>query len=206
MPYSARTDPDAFRDLDRIPCHIVYTNAETHRIIRENIHRSAMYSGKIHGTGPRYCPPPLRIKSSALPIRSATSCLSSRWDVTPRKCTSRASPPPPDRRPAGHGAFPARLFGRRDHALRLRHRVRLRRPPAALPLPLPSSSMTACTAPDSSTAPPATRKPRRRDLWLASTRRCRCSANRPRSSRAPAAASAPRLMTLSRAAPMSRTA
>ena len=54
--YSARTDPDAFRDLDQIPCHIVYTNAETHRIIRENIHRSAMYSGKIHGTGPRYCP------------------------------------------------------------------------------------------------------------------------------------------------------
>ena len=56
VPYSARTDPDAFRDLDQIPCHIVYTNAETHRIIRENIHRSAMYSGKIHGTGPRYCP------------------------------------------------------------------------------------------------------------------------------------------------------
>ena len=56
VPYSARTDPDAFRDLDQIPCHIVYTNAETHRIIRENIHRSAMYSGKIHGIGPRYCP------------------------------------------------------------------------------------------------------------------------------------------------------
>ena len=55
-PFSARTDPAAFDNMEQIPCHIVYTNAETHRIIRENIHRSAMYSGKIHGTGPRYCP------------------------------------------------------------------------------------------------------------------------------------------------------
>ncbi len=54
-PYSVRTteDLDAVRQL---PCHIVYTNANTHEIIKENIHRSAMYSGKIHGTGPRYCP------------------------------------------------------------------------------------------------------------------------------------------------------
>ena len=55
-PFSARTDAHAFDDLVQIPCHIVYTNAETHRIIRDNIRRSAMYSGKIHGTGPRYCP------------------------------------------------------------------------------------------------------------------------------------------------------
>ena len=55
-PFSSRTDPDAFRDFHQIPCHIVYTNGETHRIIRENIHRSPLYSGKIHGVGPRYCP------------------------------------------------------------------------------------------------------------------------------------------------------
>ena len=55
-PYSALTDEAFFDTLDQIPCHIVYTNAETHRIIRENITRSAMYSGQIHGTGPRYCP------------------------------------------------------------------------------------------------------------------------------------------------------
>ena len=55
-PYSYAT-PDSFMDgKEQIPCHIVYTNAETHRIIRDNIHRSAMYSGQIHGTGPRYCP------------------------------------------------------------------------------------------------------------------------------------------------------
>lgn len=39
-----------------VPCHLVYTNEETHRIIRENIGRSPLYSGKINGIGPRYCP------------------------------------------------------------------------------------------------------------------------------------------------------
>ena len=39
-----------------VPCHLVYTNPETHRIIRENIGRSPLYSGKISGIGPRYCP------------------------------------------------------------------------------------------------------------------------------------------------------
>ncbi len=39
-----------------VPCHIVYTNEETHKIIRENIGRSPLYSGKISGIGPRYCP------------------------------------------------------------------------------------------------------------------------------------------------------
>jgi len=37
-------------------CHITWTNSETHRIIRENIHRSPLYGGKIVGKGPRYCP------------------------------------------------------------------------------------------------------------------------------------------------------
>ena len=55
-PYSYSTDEAFFDGKQQIPCHIVYTNAETHRIIRENIGRSAMYSGQIHGTGPRYCP------------------------------------------------------------------------------------------------------------------------------------------------------
>ena len=55
-PYSADTPEDAFDNFDQLPCHVVYTNAETHRIIHENIKRSALYSGQIHGTGPRYCP------------------------------------------------------------------------------------------------------------------------------------------------------
>ena len=40
----------------QLPCYITYTNSETHKIIRENLERSAMYSGKITGIGPRYCP------------------------------------------------------------------------------------------------------------------------------------------------------
>lgn len=40
----------------QIPCYLTYTNEETHRIIRENLHRSALYSGRITGIGPRYCP------------------------------------------------------------------------------------------------------------------------------------------------------
>jgi tRNA uridine 5-carboxymethylaminomethyl modification enzyme len=55
-PYSVHTPEDALDHIEQIPCHIVYTNAETHRVIQENIKRSAMYSGAIHGTGPRYCP------------------------------------------------------------------------------------------------------------------------------------------------------
>lgn len=56
VPFSMYT-PDGYLDgKDQLSCHIVYTNAETHRIIRENINRSAMYSGNISGVGPRYCP------------------------------------------------------------------------------------------------------------------------------------------------------
>ncbi|MGH8458209.1 MAG: tRNA uridine-5-carboxymethylaminomethyl(34) synthesis enzyme MnmG, partial [Nevskiales bacterium] len=41
---------------EQVPCYIAFTTAETHRILRENIHRSPMYSGQIQSIGPRYCP------------------------------------------------------------------------------------------------------------------------------------------------------
>ena len=41
---------------NKIKCYLTYTNAETHRIIRENLHRSPLYGGRIEGVGPRYCP------------------------------------------------------------------------------------------------------------------------------------------------------
>lgn len=41
---------------NQMDCYLTYTNAKTHEIIRENLHRSPLYSGKIQGTGPRYCP------------------------------------------------------------------------------------------------------------------------------------------------------
>lgn len=40
----------------QVPCFLTYTNEKTHEVIRENLHRSAMYSGRIVGIGPRYCP------------------------------------------------------------------------------------------------------------------------------------------------------
>jgi tRNA uridine 5-carboxymethylaminomethyl modification enzyme len=43
-------------DRPQVQCHIAYTTEETHRLLRENIHRSPLYSGQIEGIGPRYCP------------------------------------------------------------------------------------------------------------------------------------------------------
>ena len=52
-PFSFLTD----RELKNTrACYLTWTNAETHRVIRENLHRSPLYSGQIHGIGPRYCP------------------------------------------------------------------------------------------------------------------------------------------------------
>ena len=42
--------------LDQLPCWLTYTNGDTHQVIDDNLHLSAMYSGMIKGTGPRYCP------------------------------------------------------------------------------------------------------------------------------------------------------
>ena len=47
---------DEIKDFEQVDCYLTYTNAETHKIIMDNLHRSPLYSGKIEGTGPRYCP------------------------------------------------------------------------------------------------------------------------------------------------------
>jgi tRNA uridine 5-carboxymethylaminomethyl modification enzyme len=54
-PFSFRTKRVAHHD-SQVPCYIAATTPETHRIIRENVHRSPMYSGQIQSIGPRYCP------------------------------------------------------------------------------------------------------------------------------------------------------
>ncbi len=56
IPYSADTPEDKFDNMKQYSCYIVYTSPNTHDIIHENIKRSALFSGHIHGTGPRYCP------------------------------------------------------------------------------------------------------------------------------------------------------
>ncbi len=54
-PFSFRTRRVAHHD-SQVPCYIAWTTPETQRIIRENVHRSPMYSGQIQSIGPRYCP------------------------------------------------------------------------------------------------------------------------------------------------------
>jgi tRNA uridine 5-carboxymethylaminomethyl modification enzyme len=55
VPFSFITDPDEIQ-RKQVSCWLTYTNEETHRIIRENLDRSPLFSGFIEGTGPRYCP------------------------------------------------------------------------------------------------------------------------------------------------------
>ncbi len=55
VPFSFSTDPDEIQK-SQVSCWLTYTNSETHRIIKENIQRSPLFSGVIEGTGPRYCP------------------------------------------------------------------------------------------------------------------------------------------------------
>ena len=53
-PFSMEDNFD--HDDNQLPCYLTYTNEKTHEIIRKNLNRSPLYSGRIHGTGPRYCP------------------------------------------------------------------------------------------------------------------------------------------------------
>ncbi len=55
VPFSFSTDPESIQK-EQVSCWLTYTNEETHKIIRENLDRSPLYSGVIEGTGPRYCP------------------------------------------------------------------------------------------------------------------------------------------------------
>ena len=53
VPFSFENEP---KQINQVPCYLTYTNEKTHEIIRQNLHRSPLYAGKIEGTGPRYCP------------------------------------------------------------------------------------------------------------------------------------------------------
>ena len=54
-PFSFSTDPESIQK-EQVSCYLTYTTPETHKIIRDNIHRSPLFSGDIKGVGPRYCP------------------------------------------------------------------------------------------------------------------------------------------------------
>lgn len=54
VPFSFETDPDKLEN--KVSCYVTYTNSKTHEVILANLDRSPLYSGKIEGVGPRYCP------------------------------------------------------------------------------------------------------------------------------------------------------
>ncbi len=54
VPFSFETEKDNLKNI--VSCYISYTNADTHKVIFDNLHRSPLYSGRIEGVGPRYCP------------------------------------------------------------------------------------------------------------------------------------------------------
>jgi len=54
-PFSFRTPKESFNPT-QLPCHVAYTNEDTHTLIESNFHRAPLFSGQIEGVGPRYCP------------------------------------------------------------------------------------------------------------------------------------------------------
>ena len=83
-PFSFRSTPSEGAatwtpPLRQISCHIATTTPETLRLIRENVHRSPMYTGQIEGIGPRYCPS-IEDKIVRFPDKTRTSFFWSRRD------------------------------------------------------------------------------------------------------------------------------
>lgn len=87
--FSALTK-DFEKNLDPLPCYIVYTNEKTHEIIRKNIHRSPLYSGMIKGIGPRYCPS-IEDKVMRFADKNRHQLFIEPMGATPRKSICKAS-------------------------------------------------------------------------------------------------------------------
>ena len=154
---------------NRALCWLTYTNAETHRIIRENFHRSALFGGQIEGIGPRYCPSiEDKVNRFADKERHQTFIEPEGLDTEEMYIQGMSSSLPED----VQLAFYKTIAGLEKSASRGR--------------PMPSSTIVLtrricsaiwniavskiCFVPDSLTAAPATRRPRRRAYWPVSTR------------------------------------
>ena len=157
---------------NRAVCHLTYTNAQTHEVIRNNLHRSPLYSGKVKGIGPRYCPSiedkivrfsdkprhqlflePMGLNTEEMYVQGFSSSLPEDVQLEMMPHRSRAWSMPEVMRPA--------------YAIEY---------DCVDPLELQSDAGDAkksavCTARGSSAAPPATRRRRRRVWSRASTRR-----------------------------------
>ena len=145
-------------------CYLTYTNEETHRIIRENLDRSPIYSGVIEGVGPRYCPSiETKIVRFADKPRHQLFIEPMGLDTEELYIQGFSSSMPEDVQVRMLHTVPG-LEPRGDDAPRLRHRVRLHRPHRAQAYAGNASHRRGCTARGSSTARPVTRRPPYRAL------------------------------------------
>ncbi len=76
-PFSLRTDKKNFPFLEQVSCHLTYTDENVHRILEKGFDRSPLFSGLIHGTGPRYCP---SIEDKIVRTNRRISCFLNRKD------------------------------------------------------------------------------------------------------------------------------
>ena len=163
----------------QIACHITHTTPRTHALIRDNLARSPMYSGQIEASGVALLPldrgqgRPLRRPRAAPDLPRAGR--PGRPDRLPERHLDLAAA----RRAGRDRGLDPRPGARRHAAPRLRDRVRPYRPARARPDARAARDAAACSSPARSTARPATRKPRRRAWWPASTPRSARSGQAP---------------------------
>ena len=146
----------------QIPCHITYTNARTHEIIRGGLDRSPLYTGRIQGRGPRYCP---SIEDKVVRFADKERhqiFLEPEGRDTVEVYPNGLSTSLPLDVQVRDGALDPRPRAGRDHAAGLRDRVRLRRPDPAPAVAGDQAASAGSSTPGRSTARPATRRPRRR--------------------------------------------
>ena len=125
-PFSFRTKRVAHHDK-QVPCYIAFTTPETHRIIRENVHRSPMYSGQIQSIGPRYCPS-IEDKIVKFPDKEAHQLFLEPEGLNTHEIyVNGMSTSLPIEVQLGDHQVDPRARERGDAAARLRHRVRLDR-------------------------------------------------------------------------------
>ena len=163
----------------QVPCWITHTNERTHEIIRSGFDRSPMFTGVIEGVGPRYCPS-IEDKVNRFADKDAHQIF-----LEPEGLTTHEVYPngistslPFDVQIAAVRSMVG-LEQRAHPAPGLRDRVRLLRPARAAAQLRDACDRAGCTSPARSTAPPATKRPRRRACTPASTQRCACRGGTP---------------------------
>ena len=115
-------------EIEQVPCWVTYTNEATHAIIRDNLHRAALYSGAITGTGPRYCPS-IESKVVQFPDRTGHQVFiePEGWETNEGYLSGLSTSLPAEVQVELLADNPgAGECG--DHALGLCHRIRLSRP------------------------------------------------------------------------------